>query len=81
MINRDMINTCWSNKHLLDHKKKMFIHSLRVKGAISVSPAQQQYLQSCYDLVIEKLFRLEPMSTDKEYAAGRAIAKAKKVKL
>jgi hypothetical protein len=43
-----------------------------------LSPAQHQYLQSIYDAVVAFRFGLEPMGTDREYAAKRAQSQSKK---
>lgn len=40
--------------------------------------AQSQYLQALYDTVVAIKYGLEPMSTDREFAAKRAISRARR---
>lgn len=51
---------------------EMCLYALKGKP---LSPAQHQYLQSIYDLVIAFRYGLEPMAGEREYAASRAIAR------
>ena len=80
MRDRDLAQVCIGNLHLLDSKKAAFVRSvsLVLRKSHGLSPAQHQYLQAIYDVIISKKYQLEEMSTDRETAAKRAISKARK---
>lgn len=50
-----------------------FAHMLEKE--MLLTDAQHQYLAAIYDRFISSKYGLEPMATDKEYAAKRAIGK------
>ncbi len=81
---QDMLKICHQNADLIPlGRAQVFIKEqlhLNFNKKLSLTPAQHQYLQSIYDGIISKKYGLEPMSTDKKYATGRAIAKARKKK-
>lgn len=74
---RDMIKFCLDNKDCLDLRKIDFLKSINKLKVMFLSTAQEQYLVACYDQVVSKLYNLEPMATDREFAAKRAIKKAR----
>lgn len=76
----DLLKVASEGLEFLDENKKKFIGDLRNRSLVSLTLAQQQYLQSCYDEVVGKKYGLEEMSTDKEYAARRAILRARRLR-
>lgn len=80
MRDLDLISVCIDNFGLFDGKKAVFVRSMAVlleKGR-ALSPAQHQYLQSCYDFAVAKRYGVEAMSHDKDLAAQRAIVNSRK---
>jgi hypothetical protein len=80
---KDMLQICKEYQSVLDDAKRKFILELlrKSKGEEpKITGQQHQYLQACYDQAISKKFGLEPMSTDKEWAARRAIKNARRGK-
>jgi len=67
--------------HKADFTHKEFQFIVECAGILAkektLTPAQHQWLQSIYDKVVAFRFGLEGMSTDREYAAKRAILKKK----
>lgn len=80
----DMFNVIRSERKLLDPKKQVFLLSIeeQVKRGKGVWPAltnaQHQFLQACYDQVVSRKYGVEPMATDREWAAKRAIGKSRR---
>jgi len=65
--------------HLLPAKEREFCAEMAgfvLKGKELTLP-QHNYLTACYDRVVAAKYGLEPMATDKEFAARRAIRKAR----
>ena len=78
MNDRDLVRFCQENRNYLDEKKRKFVDdvfSLRRRGG-TVTVLMHQYLQSCYDEIVNKRFNLDDQVGDtKETIAQRAINK------
>lgn len=59
-----------------EYEAVMNFAQLLEKGKSLTGP-QHQYLQAVYDKFIAKKYGLEPMGTDREFAARRAINKSR----
>lgn len=76
----DMLNIITDLSHLLSAKEREFcaqMAGLVVKGK-ELSLPQHNYLTACYDKAVSLRYGVEPMSTDREFAAKRAISNARK---
>ncbi len=64
-----------------DFTKKEYAALMGFAGALGkgkvLTGAQHQWLTAIYDKFISSKYRLEPMATDREFAARRAIRRAR----
>lgn len=80
MKDLDMMNILMDYHTHMTQKQLQFVANIAglLEKGKPLSIAQHQYLQAIYDQVVAYVFGLEPIAADKEYAAQRAIFKARK---